>query len=113
MRQAGIIAAAGIVALETMINRLADDHIRARNLAAGLSEIPQILLDPGRPATNMVFFNLIDRVRWSVEEIEARMKEQGVLVHATGHRRFRLVTHCWIDDAAVQKTLDAFRVALS
>ena len=55
MRQAGILAAAGIVALETMVERLADDHRRARMLAEGLKEIPGIVLDPGTPYTNMVF----------------------------------------------------------
>ena len=55
MRQAGILAAAGIVALETMVERLADDHRRARMLAEGLKEIPGIALDPGTPYTNMVF----------------------------------------------------------
>ncbi len=112
MRQAGIVAAAGIVALETMIDRLAEDHVRARKLAAGLRELPQVLMDPGQPATNMVFFNLVERVRWSVEEIEARMKERGILVHATGPRRFRMVTHCWIDDAAVDQTVAAFAQAV-
>jgi threonine aldolase len=111
MRQAGIIAAAGIVALETMIDRLAEDHTRARNLAEGLSENPGIVLDD-MPATNMIFFNLADSVKLGYEEIEAKMKERGVLVHATGERRFRLVTHYWIDDAGVEKTVAAFRHAI-
>ena len=56
MRQGGIIAAAGIVALNKMVDRLGEDHARARTLAEGLSSIPQIKLD-GMPATNMVFFS--------------------------------------------------------
>ncbi len=107
MRQAGVLAAAGIVALERMVDRLADDHARALNLAEGLSKIPQIQLD-GMPPTNMVFFTLADSVAWTVEQIEARMQERGILVHATGMRRFRLVTHYWIDDAAVEQTVEAF-----
>lgn len=108
MRQAGVIAAAGIVALETMVERLAEDHARARKLAQGLSEIPQIRLD-GMPPTNMVFFNLADSVSWTVEQIEAQLQERGILVHAAGPRRFRLVTHYGVDDAAVTKTIEAFQ----
>jgi len=112
MRQAGVIAAAGIVALEGMVARLADDHARARALAKGLSEIPQIALD-GMPPTNMVFFNLADSVALTVGQVEARMQERGILVHATGKRRFRLVTHYWVDDVAVEKTVDAFNAVLA
>lgn len=112
MRQAGVIAAAGIVALEGMVERLAEDHARARNLAEGLSEIPHIQLD-GMPPTNMVFFNLEDSAKLTAEQVEAQMQERGILVHATGKRRFRLVTHYWIDDAAVEKTVDAFNAVLA
>ncbi len=112
MRQGGIIAAAGIVALNKMVDRLAEDHARARTLAEGLSRIPQINLD-GMPATNMVFFSLIDSVGQPVEQIEQKMKGLGVLVHATGERHFRLVTHYWIDDAAVEKTVEAFKTVFS
>ncbi|RPH59367.1 MAG: low-specificity L-threonine aldolase [Chloroflexi bacterium] len=107
MRQAGIIAAAGIVALETMVERLADDHARARKLAAGLRAIPGLLVD--EPPTNMVFFNLADSAKVTAEQIEEEMKERGILVHATGARRFRLVTHYWIDDAAVEKTVEGLK----
>lgn len=112
MRQAGVVAAAGIIALESMVERLAEDHARARTLAEGLREIPQVALD-GMPPTNMVFFHLADSVAWTVEQIETRMQERGILVEAMGKRRFRLVTHYWIDDAAVEKTVDAFRAVLS
>jgi threonine aldolase len=111
MRQAGIIAAAGVVALETMIDRLAEDHIRAKNLAEGLSEIKGIELD-GMPATNMVYFNLSNDVKLSVEQIENKLKNYDVLAHGTGNRRFRLVTHFWIDDKSVDKTVAAFEEVL-
>jgi threonine aldolase len=111
MRQAGILAAAGIVALETMIDRLAEDHARARTLAEGLSENPNLVLE-GLPQSNMVFFNLADSIKLTVQEIEAQMKARGVLVHAFGPRRMRLVTHYWIDDMAVEKTVAAFREVL-
>ncbi len=58
MRQAGILAAAGIVALESMVDRLGEDHVRAEMLGAGLKEIPGILVDPGSPSSNMIYINL-------------------------------------------------------
>jgi threonine aldolase len=111
MRQAGIIAAAGIVALETMVDRLAEDHVRAKKLAAGLRAIPGLLVD--EPPTNMVFFGLADSFRLTVEQIEAQMKARGILVHGTGARRFRMVTHYWIDDAAVAKTVEMLKEVLA
>ncbi|RPI88483.1 MAG: low-specificity L-threonine aldolase [Chloroflexi bacterium] len=108
MRQAGILAAAGIIALNTMVDRLAEDHYRAKCLADGLREIPGFELDPGTPYTNMVFFNVSPSVPLDAVQIAIRMEEQGVLVHDTGRRRFRLVTHYWIDDGAVKKAVDAF-----
>ena len=112
MRQAGIIAAAGIVALESMVERLAEDHTRARALTAGLGTIPGILLDPGTPATNMIFFNLADSVGLSTIQIENKLEEHGILAHASGPRRFRLVTHVGVDDRGVEQTVAAFRAIL-
>jgi threonine aldolase len=113
MRQAGILGAAGIVALQDMTARLAEDHARAHNLAAGLARIPVIRLDAGTPATNMVFFGVAPEARLDAGEVEASLRARGILVHATGPRRFRLVTHYWIDDAAVAATVRAFEEALS
>jgi threonine aldolase len=113
MRQAGIIAAAGIVALETMVDRLADDHIRARSLAHGLNDIPGIKLNPAVPDTNMVFFDLADSIKLSTQQIEKKLEEHGILAHASGPRRFRLVTHYWIDDAGVEKTIAALKEILA
>jgi threonine aldolase len=113
MRQAGILAAAGIVALETMVERLAEDHRRARYLAEGLSEIPAILLDPGSPATNMIFFNFADSVKLSMTELERKLAERGILTSASGPRRYRLVTHYWLDDSGVDRTVEAFRQILA
>jgi threonine aldolase len=108
MRQAGILAAAGLVALEKMTGRLAEDHRRARDLAQGLAALPGFHVDP--PATNMVFVRMDETVRVSPEALFARVGEAGVL--ATGGRTFRLVCHYWIDDAAVERTVQAFRTAL-
>lgn len=113
MRQAGVLAAAGIVALETMVERLAEDHARARWLAAGLRDIPGLALDPGTPATNMVFLNLTGDAPPDAEQVAAWLAERGVLVGVTGARRFRLVLHHGVDDAGVRQTVTAFREVLS
>ncbi len=112
MRQAGILAAAGIVALQKMVGRLGEDHVRARNLAEGLRKSDCVVLDPGSPATNMVFFNLAPHVKLSAPQISEKLKKDGILVSPGGERRFRLVTHCWIDDAAVDGAVAAFAAVL-
>jgi threonine aldolase len=108
MRQAGILAAAGIVALETMRDRLAEDHVRARSLADGLASIPGLLLDPGSPHTNMVFLALDDRLPLDAPALASRFAERGVRVGVVAPRRFRLVTHCWVDDAGIEKAIQIF-----
>ena len=112
MRQAGILAAAGIVALETMTDRLGEDHARAKKLADGLKQVSGVALDAGTPATNMVFLSLTPDVRFTTEEVIDGLKKRGVLIGAEGKRYFRLVTHYWIDDAGVEKTVAAFRSIL-
>jgi threonine aldolase len=108
MRQAGVLAAAGIVALETMVDRLREDHARAGRLAAALAEIPGVVIRPSPPPTNMVFVD----VPAPAAEVEARLGEQGVRVLPFGPRRLRLVTHREIDDAAIEQAAAAFRRAL-
>lgn len=109
MRQAGILAAAGIVALETMIDRLEEDHRRAKNLASLLGKIPGIQLEPGTPYTNMVFLSLDKSlVPYTASQVNDRMAEFGIKLGVTGKFRFRLVTHYWIDDQAVEFTANKF-----
>jgi threonine aldolase len=108
MRQAGVLAAAGIVALETMVERLAEDHARARRLAQGLSSVPGLILDAGTPHTNMVYLSLDETIPLSAEQVVERLAEGGVKVGAVGPRQFRLVTHYWIDDEAVDDAIEAF-----
>jgi len=112
MRQVGIVAAAGIISLETMTKRLGDDHIRAKRLADGLRNIDGIVLDEGTPSTNMVYFNLADTIPFDENAICEKMLKFDVLVDWAGPRRFRLVTHYWVDEAAVQKTIQAFQAVL-
>lgn len=109
MRQAGILAAAGIVALETMIERLTEDHTRARNLANGLKEIPGFIVEPEIPATNMVFLSLKPDVKLNSYGVFEKLKQNGILTDVTGQRSLRLVLHYWINDIGVGRTLLAFR----
>jgi threonine aldolase len=112
MRQAGVLAAAGIISLEKMTERLADDHARARKLAEGLRQVGGVVVDAGSPYTNMVYLNLADHIQDNGLAVGEKMKQQGVLLDAEASRRFRLVTHYWIDDEAVERTVDAFRWVL-
>ncbi len=111
MRQAGILAAAGIVALETMVERLVEDHRRAKYLAQGLSFLPWLIMDPGTPQTNMIFMSMSGSISVGAKKIAEELAKTGVRVGVVGERRFRLVTHYWIDDEAVDKALLAFQKA--
>ena len=110
MRQAGIIAAAGIVALETMIDRLADDHANARRLAEGLAAIPGIELDPARVKTNIVFFDLMSGM--TARQLSERVARDGILIGGAGEHRIRVVTHYGIERADVDATIAAVKRAL-
>ncbi len=113
MRQAGVLAAAGIVALETMVDRLAEDHQRARLLAQGLQKIGGLKLNPGTPPTNMIFCELTDRAPFNAKQTATRLAEKGVKVGVVAERQFRMVVHYWIDDNGVDRTVQAFKEALS
>jgi len=112
MRQAGVLAAAGIVALDTMVARIGDDHVRAQRLAEGLSAIPGIVMDVGMPQTNMVFCGLGDEVPWDASQVVSALAGYGVHVGAVSERRFRLVAHYWIQDADVDSAIQAFASVL-
>ena len=112
MRQAGIIAAAGIVALDDMVDRLAEDHRRAALLAEGLQNIDKVHLTKNAPQTNMVFFTLDESVRLSMAEFLTAMKQEGVLLMDSGPGEYRMVTHHDITDKAVEVALDAFKKVL-
>lgn len=112
MRQAGVIAAAGIVALTTMVDRLADDHRRARRLASSLAALPGIVLEAERPASNMIFFQLHESAGLDAAQLEDGLRARDVLIHPVGHRRVRLVLHHDIDDEDLERALEAFSEAL-
>lgn len=111
MRQAGIIAAAGIVALETMIDRLAEDHARAKLLAAGLATIPGLRVDLERVETNMVNVDHADTGR-TTDEVLALLEQAGVIASGRPPRHIRLVTNRHHDDATIAEALVRIRNAL-
>jgi threonine aldolase len=105
MRQVGVLAAAGIVALEEMVDRLADDHANARVLADGLSKIPGVKCDPSLVQTNIVFLSPdgIDGLQFV-----SRLRERGVLTTGSA-RRVRMVTHHGIEREDVDYALACVR----
>ena len=113
MRQAGILAAAGIVALETMVDRLAEDHQRTRRLADGLREVPGITLEHDPPPSNMVYLALDPQLGITTADLIRGLREEGIKVIAREPLRMRLVVHYWIDDAAVEHTIEALSRAVS
>jgi threonine aldolase len=105
MRQAGIIGAAGIVALETMVERLAEDHLNASALAKGLARVAGIKVQEVSCRTNMVFFD-VDGDR-SAQKFQAALKDRKVLVSCSGSNRLRAVTHFGIERKAIDQAVTA------
>ena len=111
MRQAGVIAAAGLVALEEMIDRLAEDHQNAHLLANGIAEIPGLSLDPKTVHTNIVFFDYMVRGK-PVQRFIQELDEAGVRMWSLGPNRVRAVTHYGIERADIEAALMAMRQVL-
>ena len=103
MRQAGILAAAGIIALTDMTKRLSEDHDRARRLADALSGIPGIEVDRDALDINMVYLAMDTAL--SPEAVVARCREGGVLVYPPENGLMRLVTHYWTGDEDIKKAI--------
>lgn len=112
MRQAGILAAAGIYALDHMVDRLAEDHQRAERLAKGLAEINGLTLVKGSPQTNMVFVKVEEKAAYTSRQIIARLAEKNILVNESGENELRFVTHNDVDDDAVDACLEALQIFL-
>jgi threonine aldolase len=108
MRQAGILAAAGMVALEQQVEHLAEDHRRARLLAEGLKALPAVRLQNDPPPTNMIFFTLDEAFPLDAARLVEQLKARGLLCNAEGARRIRLLTHYWITDEHVERALEIF-----
>jgi threonine aldolase len=111
MRQVGILAAAGIVALNEMVPRLGEDHERAKKLAMGIHELPGIGLDPELVETDIIIFKF-DHPKFSVDEFITKLKERDVLALATPAKDVRFVTHKDIDDEDVERAIAAMREIL-
>ncbi len=112
MRQCGIIAAPGMVAMETMITRLKDDHENAQRFARGIKNIPGLSIEIERVRTNIVYFDLIDEKITTAEFLDALVKK-GVKILDTGPHRFRAVTHYGIEQEDIDRALDAIRAFLA
>jgi threonine aldolase len=107
MRQAGIIAAAGLVAFEEILPKLGEDNRRARQLGDRLAEIPGISLDPATVETNIICFGFTQESQLGAAELAAALSEDGILVHALGRDFVRMVTHYHITDEDIQRAGDA------
>ena len=117
MRQAGVLAAAGIVALEQMVDRLVEDHETSKQLALGLAEYPQIDINVDRVKTNMVMFSVRNSKHEPLGEKETELflskaREHGVLMGHIGQGKIRAVTHHGINDNDISEALIGIRRAL-
>ncbi|MGD8343305.1 MAG: low-specificity L-threonine aldolase [Desulfobacterales bacterium] len=104
MRQAGILAAAGIVALNEMVERLAQDHANAKKLAMGLAHIPGLSLDPDQIRTNIVFFEL-ESEQMTAAQFSRRIDAEGIRMLPTGAQKVRAVTHYHITAEDIDQAL--------
>jgi threonine aldolase len=106
MRQAGVLAAAGLIAMEQSPKRLFDDHCNAKFLAEGLSRIPGIQIDPARVQTNITVFD-VSATGIAPPMLSASLRERGVLMNAINERQLRAVTHYDVDRAQCAQALEA------
>jgi len=109
MRQAGVIASAGLYALEHHLQRLGDDHRRAKALAEALERLPGLRVEA--PQTNLLFFNLDADLSISDPEFEAALLQRGVAIHG-GDRRFRAALHLDVTDEDLERAIEAFRAVV-
>lgn len=108
MRQAGIIAAAGLVSLRSMVDRLAEDHANAKFLAEGLADIKGIECDASMVDTNIIFFRIVD-TRFTWRTFVEAVRQQGLYIDELGHGRIRAVTHSGINFQQIKQALDIIR----
>ena len=106
MRQSGIIAAAGITALEQMVDRIAEDHANAQRLAEGIARITGLSIEPERVQTNIIYFNLVSR-QLTVEKLLTQLNNKGIKILQVGPTRLRAVTHYGISAEDIDLTLTA------
>lgn len=111
MRQAGVLAAAGIIGLDHMVERLSEDHANARTLAEGLASFPQIAIDLKSVQTDIVIFSL-QNTELSAPEFVRAAGERGLLIGELGYGRIRAVTHYGIDAGQIEEALEIVRGVL-
>jgi threonine aldolase len=110
MRQAGIFAAAGVVALDTMVDRMSEDHNNAKTLAQGIAEIDGLQVEPNMIKTNIVIVEVLAK---PITKFISDLKEKGLLVSHADTNRVRLVTHYGIEESDISKTLEIVDSAIS
>jgi threonine aldolase len=110
MRQAGVIAAAALHALEHHVDRLADDHRHAKVLAQAVADTPGLRLDPPEVETNLVWFKL-DADLGTAKDLAAALKQRGVLVHVAGPQTIRACTHLDVSAAQAERAAETIRQA--
>ncbi|NMC65273.1 MAG: aminotransferase class I/II-fold pyridoxal phosphate-dependent enzyme [Acidobacteria bacterium] len=111
MRQAGVLAACGLISLTRMVDRLKEDHARARKLAEAIHDLPGIRLNPAEVETNIIVF-YFNHPKITIPELLARLKEKGILALGV-FGGVRLVTHKDVDDEDVERAMKAFREILA
>ena len=107
MRQAGVLAAAGLHALDHHVERLNEDHKRARYLGESLNEVPGVKVEVRQIETNMVYID-ISALR-EPETVVKRLEERGVLMLEVGPGVVRAVTHLDVEDAGIERSIEGFK----
>jgi threonine aldolase len=108
MRQAGILAAAALYALDHHVERLADDHHNAQVIAQAIADTPRFDLTPPEVETNLIWFR-VEREAGTAKDVAAALKERGVLVYAAGPQTIRACTHLDVSRAQAERVADAIR----
>ncbi len=106
MRQSGIIAAAGITALEQMVDRIAEDHTNAQRLAEGIAHITGLSIEPEKVKTNIIYFNLVSQ-QFTIEKLVTQLNNKGIKILQVAPTRLRAVTHYGISAEDIDLTLTA------
>jgi threonine aldolase len=108
MRQAGILAAGCLYALDHNIERLADDHRNAQTIAEAVADTPGLTLEPTEVDTNLIWFRL-DASVGSAKDLAAKLRQNGILVHAAGPHKIRMCTHLDVSKAQAERVADTLR----
>ncbi|HEY7312705.1 MAG TPA: low-specificity L-threonine aldolase [Gemmataceae bacterium] len=112
MRQAGVLAAAALYALDHHVERLAEDHRNARTIARAIADTPGLTLTPTEVETNLIWFQ-VDREMGTAPQVAEALKERGVLIHSSGSRRLRACTHLDVSAAQAERAAELIRRTVS